>query len=535
MHCLTQLFSLPVVLAVVTSIVLASAGGQLPAQGEESDPLAQKIDRLIEQLGDEEYSVRERAQKELAELGFDAYEALQAATTHEDLEIAARARYLLLLIPAQWSIENEPEEVRRWLTYYQSRSEEVRIEVLKVLARLPEGIGVPALCRLVRFEKSTPWSKLAAAVLLDWEPVDGEGRARWAKALREHLGRSRRPAAQWLHAYLQLRDDPKAALARLAKLAEEEQAVLEHSPDQSSPQAVSALLYHVAMAQADQGEAELAEQTAQRARELGPGRSTTRLDARLSAAVALQRRGRFRWAELECEEVIKAGLSKPKVQAQLMLSEMRHDQGNDLAAAEVLNDLLEIDSQELEPVLTASPLGRTVAGIRARMNYFHASHWAQQGDRARQRQFLDEAIRHDPAELDVLIARYQLPDAEPEYHRQTIELIEKAASELRQEIEKDPERSRSYNEFAWLVGNTEGDLDEALRYAQKALEIQPDAAAYLDTLAHVYYARGDLENAVKCQTKAAEFEPHSGLIRKKLELFRNALEENKKSEKQKEA
>ena len=161
MHSLTQLLSLHVRLAVVASAVLLTASGELLAQ-EGSEPLDEKIDRLIHELGDEKYSVRQRAQEELTELGFEAYEALSAATTHDDLEIATRAKYLLLLIQAQWSAENEPDEVRRWLAYYQSHSREVRLEVLNVLPRLPGGIGVPTLCRLVRFEKSKHWSKQAA-------------------------------------------------------------------------------------------------------------------------------------------------------------------------------------------------------------------------------------------------------------------------------------------------------------------------------------------------------------------------------------
>ena len=524
MRATSQLAPWFLLAALVVPTVLTSGPGPLAAE-KQPETLPEKIDRLIQELGHEKYSVREKAQEELADLGFEAYDALTAATDHEDLEIATRARYLLRLIPAQWSIENEPEEVRRYLTYYQSQDREVRIAVLKELAHLPGGIGVPALCRLVRFEKSTLWSKHAGIVLFNWEPVDKTGRARWTKALREHLGQSARPAARWLRTYLQFRDGPKAALAQWVELAEEEQTVLRRSPEHSGPRIVAALLYHLAMAQAEGGDVEAAEKTAQQARQFTPVRNATRLSAREDVARVLQRRGKLRWAELEYRQVIDAGLSFPKVRAGLVLSEMLHDAGEDVSAAEVLSQVLEVDKQELERLLNR--ISRTGREIQARMIYFRACHAAEQGDRAKHRKLLDEAIRNDPAELDALIARYQLPDAEPEYRRETVELIGKAATALRQAIVEANDQPTYYNQFAWLVGNTEGDSDEALRCARKAVELAPETSAYQDTLAHVYFGRGDLENAVKHQTRAAELDPHSGLIAKQLDVFQKAFEESR--------
>jgi cytochrome c-type biogenesis protein CcmH/NrfG len=79
-----------------------------------------------------------------------------------------------------------------------------------------------------------------------------------------------------------------------------------------------------------------------------------------------------------------------------------------------------------------------------------------------------------------------------------------------------------------LVANTEGDMNEALKYAKRAVELQPGSGGILDTLAHVYFAKGDFENAVKTQEKAAELEPHSELIKKKLAVFKKAIEDKKK-------
>ena len=85
-----------------------------------------------------------------------------------------------------------------------------------------------------------------------------------------------------------------------------------------------------------------------------------------------------------------------------------------------------------------------------------------------------------------------------------------------------------YNQYAWLIGNTEGDFDEALKCSRKSLELQPDEGGYYDTLAHVYFGKGDLRKRrqVPNQGRRARspFRPDPA----KLEVFRKKLEEKKK-------
>ena len=64
--------------------------------------IAQRTAALISQLGDPQYAVRQQAQEELAKLGPEAFDALMAAEDNDDLEIAARARYLVHLIRIDW-------------------------------------------------------------------------------------------------------------------------------------------------------------------------------------------------------------------------------------------------------------------------------------------------------------------------------------------------------------------------------------------------------------------------------------------------
>jgi tetratricopeptide (TPR) repeat protein len=166
--------------------------------------------------------------------------------------------------------------------------------------------------------------------------------------------------------------------------------------------------------------------------------------------------------------------------------------------------------------------------LQARLHYFRAMHHQAQGDRQKEKQELEKALTVYPQELDALIARYHLPDQSDEYRKQTLALINQAAEQLEQEIGRGPEDPSSHNQYAWLIGNTEGDLDKALRYSRRAVELEPDSGGYLDTLAHVHFARGEYAEAVERQTRAAELEPQSKLIADKLEVFRKAMNEKGK-------
>ena len=169
------------------------------------------------------------------------------------------------------------------------------------------------------------------------------------------------------------------------------------------------------------------------------------------------------------------------------------------------------------------------------MSYFHACDCIARGDRAAQIEYLDKALAEDPTEVDSLIAAFQLPGQTAERRAKIEGMVQKAVGHYRNQIVQSgrgPDTAKSaesLNQFAWLVANTKGDLDDALRCSKRSLELGPNRGAYLDTLAHVYFARGEYEDAVRNQTRAAELDPHSGLIARELARFRAAAEEHKKT------
>lgn len=569
-------------------------GAEKPAAPAE--PTRPQVRHLIEQLGDKDYFIRQQAEASLAKLGFEAFDALSDATNNEDLEISARARRLLQLMKVQWAGKDDSPEVRQLLRDYEMQNIESRQAKMNSLALMPDDAGVPALCRLLRYERSTLLSKQAAIKLLGSQKTAVPPGKELAEVVRKNLAGSRRPGAQWVLAWLRTGESPLAVTQDWKRSIEEEEAVLRSSPSQSSPEIVAALLriqiawlkklgrtedavgaigrlielekgdpetlanllewlidqkdwkavdtlaerfgplvsahasllYFVAEARAAQGDTPRAEKTAQQALKLHPGKRNEDLIQHLVAGANLQQRGQFAWSKQEFRYVIATGpaTSNITLTAQFRLSELMHDQAEELEAAEVLQQVLQ--AVGVNRPADAQVSDRTVGEVRSRMNYFIACHWEAKGDRAKHREFLDKALAAAPGDIDVLIACYRLSDATPDYHQKIRKLIAQAASDLREKINDVPDNPSNYNQFAWLIGNTEGNQDEAIRYSKKSLEMTPDAGGYYDTLAHVYFNKGDYENAVKQQARAAELDPHSGQIRKKLELFRKKLAEKKK-------
>jgi len=495
-----------------------------------------RIEQLIAELGDKDYSVRQRAQDELAKLGFQAFDALNAASNHPDFEIASRARYLLRLIRTQWTTDKDPPEARKLLQGYELLPQEERAARITRLVLLPDGGGIAVVCRLIRFEKSGLLANHAALEILRHEPLDRAGWTRLAKTLRENLAGSQRRAAQWLLTYVGLRDNPKTAVEAWSKLVKEEEQTLRAHPEQTVRGAAILLAYLLAEAQVRLGDRAAADRTVEQARQLGGTGEQFQLNVRLQTASTLRRRGWISWAEAEYRRAAEIGSVVYKVAAWVYLSEMLHDQGRSLQAAEARNEAVKALDQMPAPAREQTKEALALshldpADVAARMNYFFACHWEQQGDPAKQRQYLEKAIQASPFEVDTLIALGRLPNQSEAERKKTRQRIGKAVDMLRREIDADPDEANAYNQAAWLMGNTQGDLDEALRLAKKAVDLDPDNGAYLDTLAHVYFAKRDLDNAVRYQSRAAEVEPHSGQIVSELKVFRAAAEKGKKSEK----
>ncbi|HWA98822.1 MAG TPA: hypothetical protein VG713_10040 [Pirellulales bacterium] len=202
----------------------------------------ERIKRLVRQLGDSDFFVRQWAQEELARLRHEAFDALTLAENDDDIEIAERARYLLRLLPVEAVLDTDPPEVKRILEHYENASEQGRILMANQLAELSDGKGLPALCRVLRFDRSQQVSKQAALKLINRKSSAGEDWSKTKALLIEGLARSPRPAAEWLRVWIATRDTPKSSAEAWSRLAAAEARVLRQQPQQSSAEIVIGLL-----------------------------------------------------------------------------------------------------------------------------------------------------------------------------------------------------------------------------------------------------------------------------------------------------
>lgn len=571
------------------------AAPETPATGAQSaNELDSRIARLIEQLGAPEYATREKAQRELARLGLDAFEALSAAKDSDDAEIAAQARYLVRQIRFDWARETDPEELKDILKDYEGQAPAARMAKITQIAALADRPNLSLaslewLCRLARFEESQLLSKDAALkAIAQSVPADPKAAAEHYAAISRTVARGGRPAAQWLKAYVLEATDQAAAVNEWNKLIAAEELMLD-KPSETSPRLIATLLrrqvglldklkrpddslkaiaklvqlergetasllalldwlrerqawtivddvaqrfagaihtdatllYALAQTRLAQGNPSLANELAEKAFAISP----EKLEDHFALAAQLQERGLKDWSDREYRFIIEKlpPVNRGTIVARLILSEDLHDRQRDAEAADVLKPIVEaIDRGDADMRRMLDSMDRPPGGIKSRLLFFRSCEAQTKGDLKTQTELLDQGIVADPTDADVLIGLFRLPNQDEARRKQTRELITKAVEASREMIEEFPDDPTAYNQLAWLVGNTEGDFDEAIQLSLKSLELKR-AGGYLDTLAHCYYAKGDYENAVRTQQEAAELEPHSQAIVRQLKVFKAAL------------
>lgn len=136
-----------------------------------------------------------------------------------------------------------------------------------------------------------------------------------------------------------------------------------------------------------------------------------------------------------------------------------------------------------------------------------------------ERAALSQAITEDPNDADVLIAMYRVPDPPAAFAADTKRRITAKRRDFESDVWKRPTDADPFNQWAWLVANTEGDFEKAVRYSRRSLEIEPETAGYLDTLGRCLFSAGRIEEAVATQRRAVELDPRMLVLQRQLAEF----------------
>ena len=174
-----------------------------------------RIPQLISQLGAEQFTLREQAESELFELGTIAYDAIEAAIEHEDIEIRLRAQRIARSMRARWIMDENFPDVRKILRGYDQLDELQRGKRIQLLWELPEYRGIPAICKIAKFEEREAVAEYAASIIFSQDiPNATADAARFMDVIETGVGTSEREPARWLRSYAATVRNYLAAISR---------------------------------------------------------------------------------------------------------------------------------------------------------------------------------------------------------------------------------------------------------------------------------------------------------------------------------
>jgi tetratricopeptide (TPR) repeat protein len=298
-------------------------------------------------------------------------------------------------------------------------------------------------------------------------------------------------------------------------------------------------MYLAAETRLKQGRGDAAEALALRAFETKPGpedvlgsRGRVVLRGRSAVGYRLREKAHADWARRELRGAIaeEGYLSPDGAFATWELADSLQDGAQYAQAAEELGKFLaeasaSEDNTRAYKLLVESGAAffQPLEALRANEAYFRALASRDAGDPPAERAALAEALTYDDSNADIVIALYRATRPGEPQHEDALNRIKTLADEFEEQIDQEPDDPIAYNQWAWLIANTEGDYAKAVRYSQRSLDMKPEHGGYLDTLGRCYYAAGDLEKAIDAQHRAIAQQPQFQVMRRQLAFFETEL------------
>ncbi|MCC9642733.1 hypothetical protein LOC71_10635 [Rhodopirellula sp. JC740] len=314
------------------------------------------------------------------------------------------------------------------------------------------------------------------------------------------------------------------------------------------------LLYASAEALLRSDQPELAQQRAEMALKLNPVVNADEEDApqlhpvllenneqaHLRSAADLLDRGLYDWAQAEYRMMVDQ-LPLANISAAMARTELAEHLAELQRPAEVVEVLQPlVERMEKDDSFRHRYMAHDFdyQSLRSLLDFQAGLDLAAKQDPTAASKRLQAAFEMDTENIDILIAMYRLEWDEP-WKESVVARIESVLSEIDEDIAETQETFRQtgngrsgrqvairdlllanfYNQYAWLVSNTEGDYEKALQRSIRSLELSPGSEALLDTCGRCYYAAGNLPAAIRTQRRAVQLTPHSPPLQRQLKLF----------------
>jgi len=202
--------------------------------------------KLLVQLGDERYALRERAERELEALGPRVYDDLLTVLRDRDPEISQRANRIAARLRQTICRSVENEQMREALNDYFGSTADTRRELIPYIRSRATDYAANVLVWIVKFEPEPILAKYAALELLNLKPTAAFGARQRNELIQAALTESRRVPAQWLLAIAAAANAPEKLLPKWDEFLRDERAEYERQGQEVQRENL-ALMYRYAI------------------------------------------------------------------------------------------------------------------------------------------------------------------------------------------------------------------------------------------------------------------------------------------------
>jgi predicted Zn-dependent protease len=91
--------------------------------------------------------------------------------------------------------------------------------------------------------------------------------------------------------------------------------------------------------------------------------------------------------------------------------------------------------------------------------------------------------------------------------------------------QRDSAMGEAMNDLAWFCSRTGEHAEEASALADRAMALEPENYAYIDTAASAHFAAGDAAEAVRLEKRALLMRPSDVFMQRQLQRFEAAAKE----------